>query len=40
MDESPQLEIVELGAAKEQIKGIAGLSRHEDSPQVLFRQAD
>jgi len=39
MNEELELEIVELGDAKEETKGTNQTTVHEDSPQVLFRQA-
>ena len=34
-----ELEIVELGDAKEQTKGLPKLPIHEDAPQSQFREA-
>ena len=39
MNEELELEIVELGDAKEETKGFPNLPVHEESPQILFRQA-
>lgn len=39
MNEELELEIVELGDAKEETKGTNQTANHEDAPQILFRQA-